>query len=167
VLFEERLERAVASAERYGRRLAVLFLDLDGFKLINDTYGHDVGDRVLKQVAGRLPAGLRSSDTLARFGGDEFVVLVTEIGHPLDAREVALALLESLPGPYDVLGDQVLLRASIGICVYPEDGPDASKLLRHADLAMYEAKEKGGNCIAFHREPLGAAQPDVECLHLP
>ena len=153
-LFEERLERAVASAERYGRRLAVLFLDLDGFKAVNDTHGHDAGDRVLKQVAGRLPAGLRSSDTLARFGGDEFVVLVTEIAHPLDAREVAMALLDSLTGPYEALGHRFTLRASVGISVFPDDGPDASKLLRHADLAMYEAKEQGGNRVVFHTEPI-------------
>jgi diguanylate cyclase (GGDEF)-like protein/PAS domain S-box-containing protein len=153
VLFEERLERAVASAERYGRRLAVLFLDLDGFKLVNDTHGHDAGDRILKQVAGRMPAGLRSSDTLARFGGDEFVVLVSEIVHPLDAREVAISLLESLTGPYEILGDQVRLRASVGISVFPEDGPDASKLLRHADLAMYAAKKNGGNGVVFFTKP--------------
>jgi diguanylate cyclase (GGDEF)-like protein/PAS domain S-box-containing protein len=167
VLFEERLERAVASAERYGRRLAVLFLDLDGFKIVNDTHGHDAGDRVLKQVARRLPAGLRSSDTLARFGGDEFVVLVTEIVHPLDAREVAVALLETLQGPYELLGDQIVLRASIGISVYPEDGPDASKLLRNADVAMYEAKENGGNGVLFHTEPIGSTLFDGERLHRP
>jgi diguanylate cyclase (GGDEF)-like protein/PAS domain S-box-containing protein len=161
-LFEERLERAVASAQRYGRRLAVLFLDLDGFKAVNDTHGHDAGDRVLKQVASRLPAGLRSSDTLARFGGDEFVVLVTEIADPLDAREVALALLDSLTGPYEVLGDRVHLRASVGISVFPDDGPDASKLLRHADLAMYGAKEKGGSVVVFHTEPSGPSLPTDE-----
>jgi diguanylate cyclase (GGDEF)-like protein/PAS domain S-box-containing protein len=156
-LFEERLERAVATAERYGRRLAVLFLDLDGFKVVNDTHGHEAGDRILKQVAGRMPAGLRSSDTLARFGGDEFVVLVSEIAQPLDAREVAISLLASLTGPYEILGDQITLRASVGISVFPEDGPDASKLLRHADVAMYEAKENGGNDVVFYTKLLESA----------
>jgi diguanylate cyclase len=157
VLFEERLERAVASAHRYGRKLAVLFLDLDGFKAVNDTWGHDAGDHVLKQVARRLPLGLRNSDTLARFGGDEFVVLATEINQPEDAGEVARALLESLVGPYEVMGQEVPLRASIGISVFPLDALEASRLLRHADTAMYAAKEAGGNDIVFYAAPSGAA----------
>jgi diguanylate cyclase (GGDEF)-like protein/PAS domain S-box-containing protein len=156
VLFEERLERAVASAHRYGRKLAVLFLDLDGFKLVNDTWGHDAGDLVLKQVAGRLPAGLRNSDTLARFGGDEFVVLATEINQPADAGEVAAALLDSLAGPYQVMGQEVPLRASIGISVFPHDALEASRLLRQADTAMYAAKEAGGNGFLFYVAPLDA-----------
>jgi diguanylate cyclase (GGDEF)-like protein/PAS domain S-box-containing protein len=158
VLFEERLERAVASAHRYGRQLAVLFLDLDGFKLVNDTWGHDAGDHVLKQVAKRLPTGLRNSDTLARFGGDEFVVLATEINHPEDAGEVARSLLDSLAGPYEVMGHQVPLRASIGISVFPLDALEASRLLRHADTAMYAAKEAGGNDVVFFAAPMGPTQ---------
>ncbi len=151
VLFEERLERAVASAERYGRRLAILFLDLDGFKLVNDTFGHDVGDRVLKQAARRLRSALRRSDTLARFGGDEFVVLVSEIKEPDDAREVALALLSALIEPFEVPRNRVTLSASIGVSIFPDDAQDAAKLRRHADTAMYQAKESGGNRVGVYR----------------
>jgi diguanylate cyclase (GGDEF)-like protein/PAS domain S-box-containing protein len=149
VLFEERLERAVASAERYGRRLAVLFLDLDGFKAVNDTFGHDAGDEVLKQVAQRLPTGLRSSDTLARFGGDEFVVLVTDLSRPSDAREVARSLLAVLSRPFEVAGFHLSVTASVGVSIYPDDARDASKLQRHADTAMYVAKECDGERIEF------------------
>ena len=150
VLFEERLERAVASAERYGRRLALLFFDLDGFKLVNDTFGHDVGDRVLKELGQRLRTCLRRSDTLARYGGDEFVVLVSEIKEADDAREVALALLSTLVEPFEVPGDRAVLSASIGVSIYPDDAEDASKLRRHADAAMYGAKTTGGAGIVIY-----------------
>ncbi len=150
-LLEERLERAVATAGRYGRSLAVLFLDLDGFKGVNDTFGHNAGDEVLRQVAQRLGSGLRASDTLARLSGDEFVVLVTEMHRPDDAREVAQALLSRLEAPCRVLGRDVTLSASIGISVYPQDATDAATLQQHADTAMYHAKDTGKNRISFYR----------------
>ncbi len=150
-LLEERLERAVAAAARYGRSLAVLFLDLDGFKLVNDTFGHNGGDEVLRQVAQRLGAGLRSSDTLARLSGDEFVILVTEMHRPDDAREIAQGLLDRLEAPYRVMGRDVALSASIGISVFPQDATDAATLQQHADTAMYHAKDMGKNRISFYR----------------
>jgi diguanylate cyclase (GGDEF)-like protein len=151
ILLEERLERAVAAAERYGRSLAVLFLDLDGFKLVNDTFGHNGGDEVLRQVAERLGSGLRSSDTLARLSGDEFVVLVTEMRRPDDAREVAQAILSRLEAPCRIMGRDVTLSASIGISVYPQDATDAATLQQHADTAMYHAKDMGKDRISFYR----------------
>ena len=152
VLFEERLERAVASAERYGRKLAVLFIDLDGFKAINDGFGHDAGDRVLTQAARRLRAALRRSDTLARYGGDEFIVLVSEIRESNDACEVGSALLSSLVEPFEIPGHRIVLTASIGVSVYPDDALDASRLKRLADAAMYRAKDAGTNRLEVHRE---------------
>ncbi len=163
VLFEERLERAVVSAERYGRRLALLFFDLDGFKLVNDTFGHEVGDAVLREVAQRLRAGLRRSDTLARFGGDEFVVLVAELQEAGDAHEVALALLSALVEPVDVPGNRVVLTASIGLCRFPDDACDAAELLRHAAAATRAARDAGGNgiCVCGSDERFGLASGDL------
>ncbi len=153
VLFEERLERAVTSAERYGRRLALLFLDLDGFVTVNDTFGRDAGDRILKDVARRLQHSLRRSDTLARFGGDEFVVLVSEIKELDDASEVGLALLASLVEPFEVPGSRLTLTASVGVSIFPDDAKDAKELERHADAAMYHAQESGSNGISLFGSP--------------
>ncbi len=153
VLFEERLERAVASAERYGRKLALLLLDLDDFAFVNDAFGHDAGDRVLKDVARRLQAKLRRSDTLARHGGDEFIVLVSEIGESSDAREVALALVSSMIEPFEVPGNRVVLTASVGVSIFPDDARDSGELKRHADAAMYHAQEPGSNGISVYGSP--------------
>ncbi|MBA2665952.1 MAG: sensor domain-containing diguanylate cyclase [Trueperaceae bacterium] len=151
VLLEERLERALASATRHGRALAVLFVDLDGFKHVNDTFGHTAGDHLLQQVASRLLASLRSSDTLARVSGDEFVVLIPEVKRPDDARDVALALLAGLGEPFSARGHDVTLTASVGVSVFPKDGPDAAAMQRHADAAMYAAKDAGRNRVCFYR----------------
>ena len=155
VSFEERLERAVVSAARYRRRLALLFLDLDGFKAVNDAFGHEAGDAILQEAAQRLRACLRRSDTLARFGGDEFTVLVSEIQAVGDAREVAQALLHALLEPFEVHGNRVALTASIGLSIYPDDAQDAAQLKRHADAAMYRVKSGGRNgfCCYEAREP--------------
>jgi diguanylate cyclase (GGDEF)-like protein/PAS domain S-box-containing protein len=150
ILFDERLEREAASAERYARRLALLTLDLDDFRLLNDTFGREVGDRILREVAQRFRAGLRRSDTLARLGGDEFAVLVSEIKHPDDAKEVALALLSALVEPFDVPGNRVLMAASIGVCLYPDGAGDAAQLARRAEAAMVAVKESGGNGVRLH-----------------
>ncbi len=157
VLFEERLERAVVSAARYGRRLALLFLDLDGFKAVNDAFGHEAGDAILQEAARRLRACLRRSDTLARFGGDEFTVLVSEIQAADDARQVGLALLAALSEPFELPGGRVELTASIGVSVYPDDAQDAAQLKRHADAAMYHVKESGSNGVIVYGAPNGYA----------
>jgi len=149
-LLAERLERALATAARYGRSVGLLFLDLDGFKLVNDAYGHDAGDEVLKEVARRLSASLRGSDTLARLSGDEFVVLIAEMHRWDDAREIGEALLERVAAPYLVKGSEVRLTVSIGVSIYPDDAPDAATLQQRADAAMYLAKDAGKNQVRFH-----------------
>jgi diguanylate cyclase len=149
VLLEERLERAMAAAKRHRRGLAILFIDLDGFKAVNDTHGHASGDAVLRQVASRLAGSLRDSDTLARLGGDEFMALVTDLQRPDDAAEVAAGLLAAVRGEFVVGDTRMPLAASIGISLYPDDGTDAVTLQRRADVAMYLAKDAGGDCARF------------------
>jgi diguanylate cyclase (GGDEF)-like protein/PAS domain S-box-containing protein len=158
ILLEERVERAVAAASRYGRCLAVLFLDLDGFKGVNDTFGHSAGDEVLRQVAGRFASSLRSSDTLARMGGDEFVALVSDLQQPSDALEVAHALLDTMTEPYGLRGRAITLTVSIGVSVFPDDALEAVVLQQHADTAMYRAKKAGKNRVAFFA-PQGTPAP--------
>ena len=145
VLFVDRLRLAVASAARRERILAVLFVDLDGFKFVNDSLGHAAGDHVLEVVASRLRASLREEDTLARLHGDEFVVLLPEINDPDDAEYLARTLNAAVSQPVDVGDKPVALSASIGISVYPRDGTDADALLRSADVAMYHVKLQGKN----------------------
>jgi diguanylate cyclase (GGDEF)-like protein len=142
--FEERLESAIEDARTYGRTVAVLYVDLDRFKMVNDTLGHTTGDAVLKQVARRFSRRLRKSDTLARAGGDEFTIILSDITGPKDAITVAKKLLHSLKKPAWVGGKELFISASIGVAVYPEDGVDSAALQQNADLAMYCAKRKGG-----------------------
>jgi diguanylate cyclase (GGDEF)-like protein/PAS domain S-box-containing protein len=145
LLLKERLTQALLHAWRDHRCLAVLFIDLDGFKAINDSLGHAVGDALLQSVAARLSAGLRKSDTVSRQGGDEFVILLPVVAHAGDAVVKADRLLKELSRPH-VLGEHELrVTASVGISVYPDDGQDAETLLKHADLAMYVAKRHGRN----------------------
>lgn len=142
-LFSDRLGQAMAGARRDGQHLAVMFIDLDDFKPINDNFGHAVGDRVLQQVAARLRQSLRESDTVARVGGDEFVVLLRNARDASEAQAVAAKLLESLTQPFDVDARTLSVSASIGIALYPQHGPDDIELLKHADEAMYLAKGSG------------------------
>ncbi len=143
-LMIDRMEHAIDMAQRGDMRLAVLFLDLDQFKKINDTHGHVIGDEVLKLVARRLEASVRASDTVSRFGGDEFVVLLTEISQASDAALVAVTMLAEIATPSQVASGTVHLSASIGIAMYPYDGTDAATLISRADQAMYRAKRQGG-----------------------
>lgn len=144
-LFTDRLEAAVLRARRTGSGAAVLFIDLDRFKPVNDSLGHAVGDQLLKAVAQRLLGGVRSSDTVSRYGGDEFVILLAEIAHPKDASLCAAKLKEAFETPFEVCGHQLLLTASIGIACFPQSTSDASALVQCADTAMYEAKLTGRN----------------------
>ena len=144
-LFEDRVKVALAQAHRSGQLLAVLFLDLDRFKLINDTLGHAVGDQLLSGVASQLSHLLREGDTAARVGGDEFIVLLPAIGRVEDAVEVGERVLSKLGEPRVVAGHELQLTTSIGITIYPHDGTDAETLLANADIAMYRAKEEGRN----------------------
>ncbi len=155
-LFFSRAEELIRRARRHGRRLAILFIDLDHFKHINDQAGHHAGDQVLAEVASRLQAGLRDLDLVARLGGDEFAVLLDEIGEPADVATVADKLLQSIGAPL-VIGDQPWrLGASIGISRFPEDGGTAEVLVQHADTAMYCAKESGRNRYHFFSPHLTA-----------
>jgi diguanylate cyclase (GGDEF)-like protein/PAS domain S-box-containing protein len=145
VLFNDRLTLALAQAQRHQQKLAVMLLDLDRFKDINDTLGHSVGDQLLRIVSKRLKNLLRKSDTLGRMGGDEFLFLVPGITRLENATEVARKILESFQEPFVVEDHELRTTASIGVTVYPDDGADADTLLKNADIAMYNAKQKGRN----------------------
>jgi diguanylate cyclase (GGDEF)-like protein len=145
LLFAEHLSPELAQARRKSRPLAVLFLDLDHFKVINDTLGRAVGDQLLKEVAKRLRSAVRESDTVARVGGDEFTILLAELGNPVDAAMIAEKLLRVVSGSVMLGGRELSVTASIGIALHPSDGKDAESLLQNADIAMYQAKEMGRN----------------------
>jgi diguanylate cyclase (GGDEF)-like protein/PAS domain S-box-containing protein len=144
-LFQDRLSQALARTERRGRLLAVLFLDLDRFKLINDTLGHNAGDQLLQQVATRLQSCVRKDDTVARVAGDEFTILLSEISQPEAAGRIAQKLLETIAEPWFVEGRELYVTASVGIALYPADGRDGESLVKSADAAMYRAKDLGRN----------------------
>ncbi|WP_236645323.1 putative bifunctional diguanylate cyclase/phosphodiesterase [Aidingimonas lacisalsi] len=149
LLFSDRLEHALKHAERHDTMLALLFIDLDHFKAINDSKGHAVGDNLLKQASRRLSQVLRANDTLARFGGDEFVALLDHDVSVESAQTVAMRLLEALEAPFQVHDGTMPLSASIGIALYPSDGDSQEELLRNADAAMYRAKRAGASRHAF------------------
>jgi diguanylate cyclase (GGDEF)-like protein len=160
-MFQGRLQRAIDSAKASGRTVALLFLDLDRFKLVNDTLGHGAGDLLLKTMGERFSENVRGSDLVgrvaspreraevSRLGGDEFTVLLTRIDSASDAGEIARRLIEAAAVPVDVEGRQVSVGASIGIAVYPQDGSDPETIMKNADAAMYQAKERGRNAFAF------------------
>ncbi|HYC43871.1 MAG TPA: EAL domain-containing protein [Burkholderiales bacterium] len=149
-MFSQRLQQALAQAHRHERRLAVLFIDLDGFKLINDTLGHDAGDVLLADLAVRLREVMREGDTLGRMGGDEFVVLIEGYREDTQLLEVARKVLETVAQPFLLRDGSYNVTASIGIAAYPQDGHDAAELLKNADIAMYRAKQQGKNNFQFH-----------------
>jgi len=161
VMFSQRLDHAIRQAQRHGQRLAVLFIDLDRFKVINDTLGHDYGDSLLREAARRLSQGLRSSDTVARLGGDEFVVLLEEIADPMLVAGVAQKLNAVLAERFVLAGSEYHVTASIGVSLYPDDSENAQALVKNADVAMYRAKERGGNMFQFYspRLNLHTAEP--------
>jgi diguanylate cyclase (GGDEF)-like protein len=152
ILLHDRFATAIAGARRHGTRLAVLFLDIDNFKDINDTLGHAIGDEVLKLAARRIVSSVRETDTVSRLGGDEFLILLTELTQVADAVRIADTVITALGAP-SRLGDHVLrLRASIGISIYPDDGEDMQLLIDQADAAMYRAKRGGFGRFVFHYE---------------
>src|ERR1039457_5187059 len=155
-LFNKLLSQAISQAQRHNKPLAVAFIDLDRFKQINDTLGHEAGDALLKEVASRLKTCLRDSDIVARLGGDEFVVLLTELSDEKFAATVAQKLLESIAQPFVLLGQDFRVTASIGISTYPLDGLDEQTLTKNADIAMYQAKDDGKNNFQFYSEKLNA-----------
>lgn len=153
-LLADRMEQAIAQALRHQSKMAVLFIDLDHFKTINDSLGHDVGDELLKQVALSLHACLRRTDTLGRFGGDEFIGLLTDMNDESEASLVAEKMIATLSKPFEIGQHKLHVTPSIGICICPNDGDTAMQLLRNADLAMYRAKAGGRNRFAFYEEEM-------------
>jgi diguanylate cyclase (GGDEF)-like protein/PAS domain S-box-containing protein len=154
MLLNDRIEQAIAMAPRHGKTSAVLFLDLDGFKHINDSLGHSIGDRLLQSIAKRLVACVRSADTVSRQGGDEFVVLLSEMAQPEDAAITARRMLQTIAEPQLIDGRDLHITSSIGVSVYPHDGQDAETLIKNADTAMYQAKENGRQGYRFFKSAM-------------
>ena len=154
LLLKDRLDQSFKRARREKCQVAVLFLDLDEFKKINDTLGHKVGDEVLKQAARRIQALLRKEDTVARLGGDEFVILLDRLDRAEDASLVARKVLSTLQQPFTIANRELYIGVSIGISIFPQDGEDSDKLVRNADIAMYRAKQLGKNLFQFYTEAL-------------
>lgn len=152
LLFEDRVRHELTHAQRRGEKLGVMFLDLDRFKPVNDTYGHETGDLLLREVARRLQATLRESDTVARRGGDEFTLLISHAENREALARVAKVIGDLLSTPFDINGEELQIGCSIGISLYPDDGNDAQTLLTHADEAMYRAKEAGRGTFCFYSE---------------
>lgn len=155
-LLREHLRRALAQARRDGGCVAVMFLDLDRFKLVNDTLGHEVGDRLLIEVARRLKHCVRAGDTVARLGGDEFTVVLERMAHSRDAAQVAKKIMRAMDRPVAIDGHEIHASTSIGIAIYPHDGEDESMLLKNADAAMYRAKEQGRDRYHFYTAEMNA-----------
>jgi two-component system cell cycle response regulator len=149
-LFRDRLIHAMARSKRLQQPMGLMLLDLDRFKAVNDTMGHDIGDQLLKAVADRLQECVREVDTVARMGGDEFTIILEGFSHEEDIIIVARRITQSLAEPFHFLDRQASIGVSIGITVYPTDDHEIDDLLRHADAAMYRAKQRGGNAFEFH-----------------
>ena len=154
ILFDDRLRQAISLAERQNTQLAVLFVDVDQFKRINDTLGHGVGDNLLRSVAGRLTACIRRSDTVSRLGGDEFLILLSPVEHGDDAAVTARKILRAMSSPHIIDDTSLDINVSIGGSAYPADGQDAESLVRRADVAMYEAKQHGRNSYQSFRKEM-------------
>jgi diguanylate cyclase (GGDEF)-like protein/PAS domain S-box-containing protein len=150
LLLQDRLPQALAHAGRNGQIVGVMYLDIDRFKKVNDTLGHQLGDQVLKGFAGRLEGCVRRSDTVARMGGDEFVIVIAGIAEPEGVTEVARKIIDVMKPPLRLPQREVQVTASIGVALYPRDGQDGETLLKHADLALYDAKQQGRNRFHFH-----------------
>lgn len=151
MLFADRLQRSLVMAKRDKAKIALMFVDLDKFKPINDTFGHDIGDQLLKDVAKRMQNCLRESDTVSRMGGDEFVVLLSAVATEQDAIPVAEKVLYALSLPFEIYGHGIEISASIGVATYPEHGDDEKQLIKNADIAMYYAKSSGRNNVTLYR----------------
>jgi diguanylate cyclase (GGDEF)-like protein/PAS domain S-box-containing protein len=149
-LLLDRIDRALTRAPRHNQLVAILFCDLDGFKLINDTYGHNMGDHMLKIAAQRLTTCIRAEDTVARHGGDEFVIILNELTNQHDACHVAQKIINTFSKPFEIRNHQFFIGVSIGITVFPNDGEDAETLLKNADVAMYRVKEQGKNAYQLY-----------------
>jgi diguanylate cyclase (GGDEF)-like protein/PAS domain S-box-containing protein len=163
-IFHQRLDHAFIQAQRRGGRIAVLFIDIDHFKIVNDTLGHEAGDTLLREVASRLTENLRASDTVARLGGDEFVVLIEDVSDPMYIGSLAKKLIGALGASYLISGHECQVTASIGSSTYPDDCEDTMTLLKNADIAMYRAKELGRNGFQFYNEQMNASSVERSTL---
>jgi len=157
-LFQDRLERALLNTERTQTSGALLFLDLDRFKYVNDTFGHEAGDKLLVQVANRLQISVRKSDTVARLGGDEFTVILQNLQGDLDVEIIAKSIIEVMAETFDLDGNEVKISASIGIALFPKDSANIKELLVNADAAMYHAKAAGRNAFLFYTPEMNNQQ---------
>jgi len=153
-LFNDRLQQHIIRVRRNNEKTALLYVDLDRFKNINDSLGHASGDLLLRKVAERMRNAVRETDTVSRLGGDEFVVLLASVGSPKDVRYIVENLIEEISRPYNINGREIFINASVGIVIYPEDGKDNKELLAHADAAMYHAKESGRGRYMFYEESM-------------
>jgi diguanylate cyclase (GGDEF)-like protein/PAS domain S-box-containing protein len=149
ILFNERLEQAIAQCKRKGATMALMFMDLDKFKIVNDTMGHDVGDMLLKEVTNRISGCLRETDTVARMGGDEFTVILGETATPDEAAIVARKIIELISAPFNIGNNIANIGTSIGISIYPNNGEDSATLIKRADIAMYAVKQAGRNDLLY------------------
>jgi diguanylate cyclase (GGDEF)-like protein len=156
LLFQDRLKQSIEHSRRNNKQLALLFLDLDRFKFVNDTYGHDIGDLLLVEVTKRLEKSIREVDTIARLGGDEFTIILEDINKPYNATNIARQIIESMSMPYYIKGHECFIGASIGISIYPTDSTDSKALAKYADIAMYRAKERGKNCYQEFNQAMSA-----------
>ena len=154
IIVIDRLINAIDRARRNNKGVAVLFIDLDRFKLVNDSLNHSTGDALLRQIATRLSALVRKDDTLARLGGDEFIMILPDLDRNASSFNIAVKILKSFKAPFSIAGYQITMSPSIGISVYPSDGENVDELLRNADLAMYQAKAQGGNQVQFYTKEL-------------
>lgn len=152
LLFNDRLTMAISRAERFQDKIAVFMLDLDKFKDVNDTLGHTVGDHLLKAVGDRLSLTLRKSDTVARMGGDEFIICVSDLKEHGNPVQVAEKIMEAFLSPFSLDPHEISIKSSVGMALYPDDGTDGEILVRNADIAMYRAKHTGGNLFKFYSE---------------
>lgn len=150
-LLNDRLAQALAQAERHTRSFAVLFIDLDEFKSINDTYGHAIGDKVLKMVGAHLQACVRDEDTVSRLGGDEFLCLLMEVEEEANVAKIAESMIKKVSAPCEINDVKLGVKPSIGIALYPRDGTSAEALLKNADAAMYKAKQDSNGYVFFNR----------------
>jgi diguanylate cyclase (GGDEF)-like protein/PAS domain S-box-containing protein len=165
-LLQDRIQQTLAHNQRRELQAAVLFIDLDKFKIINDTLGHDIGDALLKEAAARQVAEIRSEDTVARQGGDEFIILLSHISNPQDAALIAQKLLDSLRRPFIIQGKELQISASIGIAIFPEDGTTMESLLKNSDIAMYHAKDSGRSNYQFFSAKMNALAAEKQALRV-
>ncbi len=164
LLLSDRISQAIAAAPRHNKHVAILFLDLDGFKYINDSLGHATGDKLLQSIAQRLLDCVRGADTVSRQGGDEFVVLLSGVVHADDVAITAKRLIETIAAPHSIDERELHVTTSIGVSIYPEDGLDAETLIKNADTAMYRAKENGRRCYQFFTPAMNTRAVERRCM---